>query len=336
MFRYHNLSIGKLLGILLILVLIVQCKEEDEKGWTFYLDNPPAPEIVSLSSSIKNCVPPYPVTFYQETENLIGNVNYFWDFGDGNTSDLQNPTHIYETIGEYEVMLRVYNEIGEDTMYLDMPELNQSYINIEAEFSYVHFNNNNFAPAKILFSNASTGSNIFDWDFGDGEQDNDDDPEHVFLTQGNYTVTLRGTCTNGDYDEYTQQIYVNPPPTRVYIDSINLMLPSSFRNNLIYIELYHNTIYVGGTKTISTSSFPYKFRKPEDFIGSSTFEYVEFANNEVFKFLIIEEAGETDIIAYEIVLSPIDIQNRHYPTNYYQIENVPPIEDVFIDLYLDY
>jgi PKD domain len=337
MIRNYNLSIVKLLGTFLILFLAVQCKKEDEKGWTFYLDNPPAPEILNLSSSIKNCVPPYPVTFYQETDNLIGDVIYYWDFGDGNTSTNQNPTHIYDAIGSYEVMLRVSNEIGEDTMYLDMSELNQTSIPIEAEFSYEHFNDNNFAPAKVLFSNSSTGCNVFDWDFGDGGENNDDDPEYIFQSEGNYSVTLRGTCTNGEYNEFTQQIFINPAPTRVFIDSLNLMLPSSLQNNNIYVELYHNTTYVSGTETISARSYPYKFRNPEDFIDSPIFEYVQFAYNEVFKFLVIEEvAGAPDVVIYEIILSPVDIQNRHYPTNYYQIETVPPLEDVFIDLYLDY
>lgn len=337
MLKHHNFSIVKLLGTFLLLILFVQCKDEDEKGWTFYLDNPPAPEIVSLSSSIKNCVPPYPVTFYQETDNLIGNVNYFWDFGDGNTSVNQNPSHIYEDIGSYQVMFVVSNEIGADTMYLDMPELNQTSIPVEAEYSYVHYNDNNFAPAKVLFSNSSSGCNIFDWDFGDGGQDNDDDPEHIFDTEGNYTITLRGTCTNGDFNEYTQQIFISPAPDRVFIDSLNLMLPSSFNNDDIYIEIYHNTTYVGSTYTISTSSYPIKFYNPEDFIDSPIFQYVEYAYNEVFRFLIIEEIFDApDEVIYEIVLAPVDIQNRHYPSEYYQIETIPPLNDVFIDLYLDY
>lgn len=337
MLKYQHLSIGKLLVTILTITLLVQCKEEEERGWTFYLEPPPTPEIVSLSSSIKDCIPPYPVTFYQETENLLGNVNYFWDFGDGYTSILQNPTHIYDSIGSFKVMFTVSNEIGADTMYLDMSVLNQTSIPVEAEFSYEHYNNNNFAPAKVIFSNTSSGSKFFDWNFGDGSQDNDDDPEHVFATEGIYTVTLTGTCTNDDFDVYTQQIFINPPPSRIFIDSLNLMLPRSLRNTRIYVELYHNTTYVGSTKTISASSYPYKFINPEDFYDNPIFEYVEFAYNEVFKFLVIEDITDADdVVIYEIVLAPLDIQNRFYPTEYFQIEHVPPLDDVFIDLYLNY
>lgn len=41
--------------------------------------------------------------------------SWLWDFGDGNTSDLQNATHIYNTNGFYTVSLTVSNDYGTDT-----------------------------------------------------------------------------------------------------------------------------------------------------------------------------------------------------------------------------
>lgn len=42
-------------------------------------------------------------------------LQWYWDFGDGATSRLQNPTHAYAAVGSYTVTLRVTNNIGEDT-----------------------------------------------------------------------------------------------------------------------------------------------------------------------------------------------------------------------------
>jgi PKD repeat protein len=42
-------------------------------------------------------------------------TSWFWDFGDGNTSTDQNPTHIYTAPGLYTVSLTVSNEYGTDT-----------------------------------------------------------------------------------------------------------------------------------------------------------------------------------------------------------------------------
>lgn len=46
-------------------------------------------------------------------------TGYYWDFGDGNNSDLENPDHEYAAFGTYEVKLTVYNEC--DTAVISLP-----------------------------------------------------------------------------------------------------------------------------------------------------------------------------------------------------------------------
>jgi len=48
----------------------------------------------------------------------INATNYFWDFGDGNTSTLENPTNTYNNFGEYIVSLTVY-DCGDTLIQLD-------------------------------------------------------------------------------------------------------------------------------------------------------------------------------------------------------------------------
>jgi len=45
------------------------------------------------------------------SDSSTGAVSWLWDFGDGNTSTSQNPTHIYATNGTYDVKLYVENDI---------------------------------------------------------------------------------------------------------------------------------------------------------------------------------------------------------------------------------
>ncbi len=42
-------------------------------------------------------------------------ISWFWNFGDGSTSTVQNPTHDYSIEGEFEVCLEVNNDCGKNT-----------------------------------------------------------------------------------------------------------------------------------------------------------------------------------------------------------------------------
>ncbi|MBC8319612.1 MAG: PKD domain-containing protein [Bacteroidetes bacterium] len=59
---------------------------------------------------------------YEQNDSLVSFINnsahadfYFWNFGDGNISDLENPNHIYSADGKYNVTLIIENECGTDT-----------------------------------------------------------------------------------------------------------------------------------------------------------------------------------------------------------------------------
>lgn len=52
----------------------------------------------------------------QFTNNSQYATSYYWDFGDGNTSALPNPTHTYAANGTYDVMMVASNGCGKDTV----------------------------------------------------------------------------------------------------------------------------------------------------------------------------------------------------------------------------
>jgi hypothetical protein len=53
-----------------------------------------------------------PIEFEGEAEGGVEPYNWSWDFGDGNTSTLQNPTHVYNETGTYNVILTVTDDEG--------------------------------------------------------------------------------------------------------------------------------------------------------------------------------------------------------------------------------
>lgn len=50
---------------------------------------------------------PLTVTFHDKTTGLPANPTFLWAFGDGQTSTAQNPTHVYNAAGTYDVSLTV-------------------------------------------------------------------------------------------------------------------------------------------------------------------------------------------------------------------------------------
>ena len=69
---------------------------------------PPAP-IADFSKSVTQGL------VYYTDESLNSPATWAWDFGDGNTSNMQHPLHLYAAIGTYNTCLTVTNVAGSDT-----------------------------------------------------------------------------------------------------------------------------------------------------------------------------------------------------------------------------
>jgi hypothetical protein len=76
--------------------------------WNLLINNPSADFSESISGNT--------ATFTNSSSSINSTLNYSWDFGDGNTSSIQNPSHTYATNGTYTVTLIASNCIFSDTI----------------------------------------------------------------------------------------------------------------------------------------------------------------------------------------------------------------------------
>lgn len=154
------------------------------------------------------------VNFYDLSGSLSGLTNWFWDFGDGDTSFLQFPQHTYLVNGQFDVMLAVTDRFGcTDTLHKPQwVQLNPPVI----DFS---INQATACPGTSLtfsdLSSSDTTLTAWQWDFGDGTTASTQHPSHTYAQAGRYTVSLTVTdakgCSGTKSKIDTVEIYV--PPT---------------------------------------------------------------------------------------------------------------------------
>jgi PKD repeat protein len=146
--------------------------------------------------------PPLDVEFVDDTANEP--TSWSWDFGDGNTSTDQNPTHEYGSVGLYTVSLTAGNDLSEDT------ETKVNYIEV-AETPVVDFTGSPTSgplPLTVNFTDLSTNSPTYwAWDFGDGALSDQQNPSHEYTAVGLYTVSLTAGNIGGE-DTKTRSDYI--------------------------------------------------------------------------------------------------------------------------------
>jgi PKD repeat protein len=78
-----------------------------QNDWNLLINNP----IANFSETIAG----FTATFTNLSTSINNTLIYFWDFGDGNTSSIQNPSHTYTTSGTYTITLITSDCIFADT-----------------------------------------------------------------------------------------------------------------------------------------------------------------------------------------------------------------------------
>lgn len=156
-----------------------------------------------------------PVLTIQFSDASTDNAEDFkWIFegGSPDTSYTTNPIVTYANAGSYDVTLIVSNSAGNDTIYKE--DFVQVGILPSAGFSQaIDYN-------TVDFTNTSTNSSTYLWDFGDGNTSQMISPSHSYDNGGNYTVMLIATNSCGN-DTTTFQLSVIGKPDSDFSTSVN-------------------------------------------------------------------------------------------------------------------
>ncbi|MBS1612117.1 MAG: PKD domain-containing protein [Bacteroidetes bacterium] len=179
-------------------------------------------------------------------------TGYSWHFSTGDSASTQNTSKVLP-YGVHVVILAVVDTNGcyaYDTLNLDLR-------GIDADFTA----NAVFDPCPpfpVSFSTASS-SGIYSWIFGDGGTSTQQNPNHIYVRSGVYSVALAITDTSGACTtsfSKTDYITVRGPQVSATVSEDTGTLPHMVIIEATYTDVTSITITTGDGAVYSNPTFP--------------------------------------------------------------------------------
>ncbi len=171
--------------------LIAQAQNcSDTLTHSIIIDAPPP--IGKFEGDASGC-PPLTVNF---ANSSLYATFYNWDFGDGGTSNQEEPSYTFYNSGTFVVTLKVEGPGGDDLAEDRTIVVYKNPIAIfKAIPAYVVVPNE-----EVTFYNLSEYASIYYWDFGDGTTSTEEQPIHKYTSEGVYDISLFIESINGCKD----------------------------------------------------------------------------------------------------------------------------------------
>lgn len=147
----------------------------------------PTVPIIDFEADVLEGCRPLTVNFNNLSQFAVSGT-FVWEFGDGTTSNQDNPTYTYFRSGVYSVRLSGSNELGTTggrtkQFYIEVFEVPIANFAINPQVVFI-------PNQKTFFSNLSSGATSYEWRFGDGNTSFDFSPSHTYENEGEYDISL--------------------------------------------------------------------------------------------------------------------------------------------------
>ncbi|MFY8021402.1 MAG: PKD domain-containing protein [Bacteroidia bacterium] len=184
------------------------------------------------------------IGFVNQSFSTDPNVSYTWDFGDSNTSNLQNPRHVYTNQGMYTVKLMM-NGTCRDTFisYVRTFDTTECHVRFTPTITNQKVN-------FVIYDNNPSPFASYTFDFGDNNMawhTMDNSVNHTYQDTGTYTVCITaegGTCPI--QLSYCEQIRIT---SMVPICEVDFKTHSV--ENTLYLFVSNTSSGTSGSKEVS-------------------------------------------------------------------------------------
>ncbi|MFY0651693.1 MAG: PKD domain-containing protein, partial [Cyclobacteriaceae bacterium] len=133
-------------------------------------------------------------------------LSYTWDFDGVGASSDTNSSFTFSSGGTKQVSLAMAipgceTFISKNIEVIPGPDVDFEFID-------------SCETSEVSFANETTGDAIssYSWDFGDGFEDINENPSHIFQTAGNYDITLQSTNETGCVNQLSKPITIYSLP----------------------------------------------------------------------------------------------------------------------------
>ncbi|MBT3302045.1 MAG: PKD domain-containing protein [Bacteroidetes bacterium] len=198
----------------------------------------------------KQCLSSNFFTYTNASSLASGSMTYFWDLGNGVTSNTATDTNcIYFSAGTFSVKLIATSDSGcMDSITQNAEVLTASVVDFIANDtsqcllgnSFLFTDNSLMCDPVLNFSWDLDGDGVF------GDSVNQSPLTHIFTTPGNYQIGFKVTTTLGGVDSIYKTMYVYATPASSFAfttDSGQCLAANSFA--------FNNTTVLGGPGSVS-------------------------------------------------------------------------------------
>ncbi|MEQ8686401.1 MAG: PKD domain-containing protein [Imperialibacter sp.] len=175
--------------------------------------------------------------FVNGSTTLSGSITFYsWDFGDGQSSTVPSPRHVYASAGDFVVRLLVIDSNGDQDDFSTTVTVHPTAtVNFSATAADRCVSTTQSFTDLTSIGGGSTITD-FEWDFGDGTIANSAtsiNPTHDYAAAGTYTVTLTATTNNACESSLSKSITIYPDPVADFTFPGDVCLGEStvFTNN---------------------------------------------------------------------------------------------------------
>jgi len=287
----HSYSSANTFSVKLTTISDQGCKDSVNKN--VYVYPLPVPNFTINDST--QCFNSHNFSFTDNSTAPTG-TTYLWNFGDGATSTLKNPSHTYSVPGNYQVKLILsFGLMCKDSMVKNVyvyPEPAASF-SINSTSQCLGGNNFNFTNTSTI----SSGSMTYNWNFGDASSSASTNPTHSYTSAGLFTVTMIATSNYGCKDTATQNVDVRPMPV------------AGFNINNQEQCMSGNSFVLTNTSTISSGTISYLWNFGDNSTSTATSPTYSYTSPGTYSIKLVVTSGYNckDSITKTVIVRPMPV-----------------------------